>query len=515
MLQSRHAQREEDEPQLLREAARLLGRADVRLGDELHEPGARAVEVHEAVRRAGDAPFGAADVDHLAGVLLEVDARDADAGRVAPSRRHAPRRRRGVLALPGAVPVDLDVEVPADAERQVVLRDLVVLRHVGIEVVLPMELAPAADVALERQAGQDGGLDRPSRSARAAAPGMPRHTGQTRVFGSPPNATGHPQNIFVLRLVSSVWISRPMTASHVASTSGRRSLDTLIPPGAFTRSYTVAILPDAAARCPLRTPGATATASAGDVQRGTSRPGVERAAARVHTSMRKRRADRTGHPGPALIHPRRRPMSAEEKKTPAPATTEEVPEVETTMGVDTAAQPVYEIERTALGSMEVDGKARVRESAVGMLAVKGDAKLKRGCAGAIMAEGDVSVTQSGVGLIMGRSVGVERSGGCVMVGSETTVQRGWVGLLLARKADISDDSRVLIDWKAALILSAVFLGLFGVVVVVMLLLARKASRAAAEFRSHLPHMPHMPEMPHMPDLSGLPAWAREHLRRSA
>ena len=196
----------------------------------------------------------------------------------------------------------------------------------------------------------------------------------------------------------------------------------------------------------------------------------------------------------------------------------EVPEVETAMGMDTMSEPVYEVERTVVGSMEVDGKARVRNSAVGMLTVNGDAKLKRGCAGAIVAEGDVAVTQGGAGLIMGRSVGVEQGGGCVMVGTETTVQRGWIGLLLARKADFSDDSRVLIDWKAALILAAVMLGLFGVVVVVMFLLARKAQRAAAEFRSHLPHMPHMPEMPHMPhmpDISGLPAWAREHLRRSA
>jgi hypothetical protein len=62
------------------------------------------------------------------------------------------------------------------------------------------------------------------------APGSPRQTGQTRVFGSPPNETGHPQNIFVLRLVSSVWISKPMTASHFSSTPDRRSLDTRVPP---------------------------------------------------------------------------------------------------------------------------------------------------------------------------------------------------------------------------------------------------------------------------------------------
>ena len=29
-----------------------------------------------------------------------------------------------------------------------------------------------------------------------SAPGSARHTGHTFVFGSPPNAFGHPQNIF-------------------------------------------------------------------------------------------------------------------------------------------------------------------------------------------------------------------------------------------------------------------------------------------------------------------------------
>ncbi len=55
------------------------------------------------------------------------------------------------------------------------------------------------------------------------APGMPRHTGHTRVFGSPPNSTGHPQNIFVFDEVISVCISRPITASYSSKTSIRRS----------------------------------------------------------------------------------------------------------------------------------------------------------------------------------------------------------------------------------------------------------------------------------------------------
>ena len=75
----------------------------------------------------------------LTGVLLHVRARDSD---------------------PSLGPVDLDVEVPLDAQRQVVLRDLIVLRHVGIEVVLAVEQGMRRDPAIERQADQHQVLDR-------------------------------------------------------------------------------------------------------------------------------------------------------------------------------------------------------------------------------------------------------------------------------------------------------------------------------------------------------------------
>ena len=44
-------------------------------------------------------------------------------------------------------------------------------------------------------------------------PGIPEHTGHTFIFGLPPNAVEHPQNIFVF-VLSSTWTSSPMTASY-------------------------------------------------------------------------------------------------------------------------------------------------------------------------------------------------------------------------------------------------------------------------------------------------------------
>src|SRR5215471_16526481 len=49
--------------------------------------------------------------------------------------------------------------------------------------------------------------------ATGSAPGSPMQTGQQRLFGSPPNAFRHPQNI-LLAVKSSAWTSIPITASY-------------------------------------------------------------------------------------------------------------------------------------------------------------------------------------------------------------------------------------------------------------------------------------------------------------
>ena len=76
----------------------------------------------------------------LAGVLLHVDPGDPDALRRAVGQ--------------------LDVEVTADADGQVVLADLVVLRHVRVEVVLPVEQRVRRDLAVERETDLHDPADR-------------------------------------------------------------------------------------------------------------------------------------------------------------------------------------------------------------------------------------------------------------------------------------------------------------------------------------------------------------------
>src|SRR5439155_10946150 len=81
-----------------------------------------------------------AGVDGLARVLLQMHAGDPDAPSLA---------------------VDLDVQVAIDAQGQVVLGDLEVLRHVRIEVVFAVEQRMGGDPAVQGEADPDRVLDGP------------------------------------------------------------------------------------------------------------------------------------------------------------------------------------------------------------------------------------------------------------------------------------------------------------------------------------------------------------------
>ena len=134
------------DPELLDEAAQLgqerpglIGRGDVGLGDDLDQRRAAPVEVHQRVVGSGDAARGPARVDELARVLFQVHPGDAH---------------------PQEAPVlQLHVQMPADAQGQVVLRDLVGLGQVRIEVVLAVEDGPAGDAAVESEGDAGGVLD--------------------------------------------------------------------------------------------------------------------------------------------------------------------------------------------------------------------------------------------------------------------------------------------------------------------------------------------------------------------
>ena len=95
------------------------------MGDDLHQGGAGAVEVHVGGARNHI-------VDQFAGVLLQVQALDAH------------HEGRAIVAL------HLD-EALAD-DRILVLADLIALRQIGIKVVLAVEAGPEVDLRLQPQA---------------------------------------------------------------------------------------------------------------------------------------------------------------------------------------------------------------------------------------------------------------------------------------------------------------------------------------------------------------------------
>ena len=125
-----------------------------RLGDDLDQRHPGPVDVEQRGGGTVDSAGVAAHVGELAGVLLHVRALD--------------------LHPEGAAVLERDVEVAAERDRLVVLGDLIVLRLIGIEVVLPGEPAPRGDLAIQREADPDGRLDgrrveRRQRSGQAQA----------------------------------------------------------------------------------------------------------------------------------------------------------------------------------------------------------------------------------------------------------------------------------------------------------------------------------------------------------
>jgi hypothetical protein len=118
-----HFQVLQDRAQLAQIRASLGGSADIGLADDLEQRDAGAVVVDQA-------GVAVLIVNVLAGVLLHVDAREAD---------------RSVFAI------DLDVDATLGADRQLVLADLIALGQVRVEVVLARPAAHRRDRAVRRQ----------------------------------------------------------------------------------------------------------------------------------------------------------------------------------------------------------------------------------------------------------------------------------------------------------------------------------------------------------------------------
>ena len=103
-----------------------FGAGDVGLGDDLQQGHAGTVKIK---------PAAAIKMKALADVFFQVSAGNPDATHAA---------------------VELEIDIAVRGGGLVVLSQLVVLGHVGVKIILPIELGVAGDFAIEQVAGQNG-----------------------------------------------------------------------------------------------------------------------------------------------------------------------------------------------------------------------------------------------------------------------------------------------------------------------------------------------------------------------
>ena len=130
-------------------------------------------------------------VQRLAGVLLQMQPLDAD---------------REALAVR-----QIDHDLALAHDRRLVLADLIALRQIGIEIVLPVEHRLQVDLRLKAEAGAH-------RLAHAFLVDHRQHARHRRIdqrdvaFGAPPNSVEAPENSLALE-VTWAWTSMPITTS--------------------------------------------------------------------------------------------------------------------------------------------------------------------------------------------------------------------------------------------------------------------------------------------------------------
>ena len=116
---------------------------------------------------------------------------------------------------------------------------------------------------------------------------------------------------------------------------------------------------------------------------------------------------------------------------------------------------------SAVAIASIDGDAEINTSVVPLLIAKGDIDFHQAYASTAIAGGTVHVHQGGSPFMLAKQLTIEQGGGAVMVAGEATVERSFVGFVLARHANVSDDSRILLDGKSAAVIAVGLIGGLG------------------------------------------------------
>lgn len=144
--------------------------------------------------------------------------------------------------------------------------------------------------------------------------------------------------------------------------------------------------------------------------------------------------------------------------------------------IGTATAGEVDASTCLIGGMSVAGDADVSMGAVGVMLAKQNVDFRQGWVNNVFSSGDVSIAQAGNGFTLGRSATLDHAGSVAVVAGDATVSHGWVGLMLAGKTEVSEDSRVIIGTKAAIIIAAALLGGFAVVAIALMYGSGKVAR---------------------------------------
>ena len=113
------------------------------------------------------------------------------------------------------------------------------------------------------------------------------------------------------------------------------------------------------------------------------------------------------------------------------------------------------IEQSAVAVVATTGATEVRQSVAASVLSGGGVSLSQGAATAVVTAGDVELRQAGAQWVFSAGdVSVEWGGAAVMAAPTVKVERGMVGLVLARRAEFGDGVRVLLQPRGAAALGA-------------------------------------------------------------
>ncbi|MDZ4170183.1 MAG: hypothetical protein U1E26_11115 [Coriobacteriia bacterium] len=128
---------------------------------------------------------------------------------------------------------------------------------------------------------------------------------------------------------------------------------------------------------------------------------------------------------------------------------------------------------SAIGMATVEDGFVSRFSVTPLTWAKGDASITQSYASALVAGGTVEMHQSLAPVVAGRVVHVTTSGSGAVVASQAEVNGGFVGIVLAGRTELSDNTRVMFGTRAALIIGAALLGGFGLIAIAVVIGVRR------------------------------------------